>query len=59
LEEISNSSFAAVEPPAAKDTTSREKEDNRVETEEELGIFQLLYKFCGLLVSRKKTFVFH
>jgi hypothetical protein len=42
LEEISNSSFAAVELPAAKDTTSREKEDNRVETEEELGIFQLL-----------------
>ena len=42
LEEISNSSVAAVELPAAKDTVTREKEDNGVETEEELGIFQLL-----------------
>ena len=33
---------AAVELPAAKDTAAREKEDNRVEAEEELGIFQLL-----------------
>ncbi len=33
---------AAVELPAAKDTATREREDNIVETEEELGIFQLL-----------------
>jgi len=55
LEEISNSSFAAVELPAAKDTTSREKEDNRVETEEELGIFQLLDRLeevTSMLTSR-------
>ncbi len=38
----SNSSVAAVELPAAKDAATREKEDNGVETEEELGIFQLL-----------------
>jgi hypothetical protein len=42
LEEISNSPVAAVVLPAAKDTTAREKEDNGVEAEEELGIFQLL-----------------
>ncbi len=41
-EEISHSSVAAVELPAAKDAAAREKEDNGVETEEELGIFQLL-----------------
>jgi hypothetical protein len=40
--EISCSSVAAVELPAAKDTVTREREDNIVETEEELGIFQLL-----------------
>ena len=40
--EISCSSVAAVKLPAAKDTVTREKEDNIVETEEELGIFQLL-----------------
>ncbi len=39
---ISCSSVAAVVLPAAKDTTTRDKEDNGVETEEELGIFQLL-----------------
>ncbi len=33
---------AAVELPAAKDAAATEREDNRVETEEELGIFQLL-----------------
>ena len=42
MEEISHSSVAAVELPAAKDTAAREREDNIVETEEELGIFQLL-----------------
>jgi hypothetical protein len=42
MEEISNSLVAAVELPAAKDTATREREDNIVETEEELGIFQLL-----------------
>jgi hypothetical protein len=41
-EEISCSSVAAVVRPAAKDTAARDKEDNKVETEEELGIFQLL-----------------
>jgi hypothetical protein len=40
--EISCSSVAAVVLPAAKDTAARDKEDNGVETEEELGIFQLL-----------------
>jgi hypothetical protein len=39
LEEISLSSIVL---PAAKDTAEREKEDNGVETEKELGIFQLL-----------------
>ena len=39
MEEISLSS---IELPAAKDTAAREKEDNGVDTEEELGIFQLL-----------------
>ena len=42
IEEISHSSIAAVELPAAKDAAAREREDNIVETEEELGIFQLL-----------------
>jgi len=35
-------SLSSIELPAAKDTTAREKEENRVEAEEELGIFQLL-----------------
>ena len=39
MEEISLSS---IELPAAKNTATREREDNIVETEEELGIFQLL-----------------
>ncbi len=34
MEEISDSSVAVVELPAAKDTAAREKEDNIVETEE-------------------------
>jgi hypothetical protein len=42
MEEISDSSVAAVMIPVTKDTAAREKEDNGVETEEELGIFQLL-----------------
>ncbi len=42
MEEISHSSVAAVELPAAKDTVATRREDDRVETEEELGIFQLL-----------------
>ncbi len=32
----------AVVIPTTKDTAAREKEEKRVETEEELGIFQLL-----------------
>ena len=39
MEEISLSS---IELPAAKNTAAREKEDNGMETEEELGIFQVL-----------------
>ncbi len=42
MEEISNSSVAAVMIPVTKNTAARDKEDNRMETEEELGIFQLL-----------------
>ena len=42
MEEISDSSVAAVELPAAKDAATRVREDSKVETEEELGIFQLL-----------------
>ncbi len=42
MEEISHSLVTAVELPAAKDKVTREKEDKRVKTEEELGIFQLL-----------------
>jgi hypothetical protein len=42
LEEISDSSVAAVMIPVTKDTAAKDKEDNGVETEEELGIFQLL-----------------
>jgi hypothetical protein len=42
MEEISDSLAAAVELPTAKDTAARGKADNGLETEEELGIFQLL-----------------
>ena len=42
MEEISDSSVAAVMIPVTKNTAARDKEDNRMETEEELGIFQLL-----------------
>jgi hypothetical protein len=42
MEEIFHSSVAAFKPLAVKDTVTREREDNGVETEEELGIFQLL-----------------
>ncbi len=42
MEEISDSSVEAVMIPVTKDTAAREKEDDKVETEEELGIFQLL-----------------
>jgi hypothetical protein len=55
LEEISHSLVAAVVLPAAKDTTAREKEDNIVETEEELGIFQLLDRLeevTSMLITR-------
>jgi hypothetical protein len=53
--EISCSSVAAVVLPAAKDTAARDKEDNKVETEEELGIFQLidrLEEVTSMLTSR-------
>jgi hypothetical protein len=53
--DISHSSVAAVKFPAAKDTATREREDNIVETEEELGIFQLLDRLeevTSLLTSR-------
>jgi hypothetical protein len=55
LEEISNSPVAAVVLPAAKDAATREREDNIVETEEELGIFQLLDRLeevTSMLTSR-------
>ncbi len=42
MEEISHSSVAAVELLAGKDAAAREREDNGVETEKEMGIFQLL-----------------
>jgi hypothetical protein len=51
--EISCSSVAAVVLPAAR--AAREKEDNEVETEEELGIFQLLDRLeevTSMLTSR-------
>jgi hypothetical protein len=53
--EISDSSVAAVKLPAAKDTATREREDNIVETEKELGIFQLidrLEEVTSMLTSR-------
>jgi hypothetical protein len=52
---ISCSSVSAVVLPAAKDTAAREKKDNMVETEEELGIFQLLDRLeevTSMLTSR-------
>jgi hypothetical protein len=52
MEEISLSS---IELPAAKNTVIREKEDNGVEAEEELGIFQLLDRLeevTSMLTSR-------
>jgi hypothetical protein len=55
MEEISHSLVTAVELPAAKDTVTREKEDNGVEAEEELGIFQLLDRLeevTSMLTSR-------
>ena len=55
MEEISHSSVAAVELSAAKDAAAREREDNIVETEEELGIFQLLDRLeevTSMLTSR-------
>ena len=55
LEEISNSPVAAVVLPAAKDAETREREDNILETEEELGIFQLLDRLeevTSMLTSR-------
>jgi hypothetical protein len=48
-------SLSSIELPAAKDTTAREKEENRVEAEEELGIFQLLDRLeevTSMLTSR-------
>jgi hypothetical protein len=51
--EISCSSVAGVVLPAAR--AAREKEDNEVETEEELGIFQLLDRLeevTSVLTSR-------
>ncbi len=53
--EISCSSVAAVVLPGAKDSAARDKEDNIVETEEELGIFQLLDRLeevTSMLTSR-------
>ena len=55
MEEISDSSVAAVMIPVTKNTAAREKEDNRMETEEELGIFQLLDRLeevTSMLTSR-------
>jgi hypothetical protein len=55
LEELSCSLVTAVELPATKDTAAKEKEDNGVETEEELGIFQLLDRLeevTSMLTSR-------
>ncbi len=55
MEEISDSSVAAVMIPVIKDTAAREKEDNGVEAEEELGIFQLLDRLeevTSMLTSR-------
>jgi hypothetical protein len=52
MEEISLSS---IELPAAKNTAAREKEDNGMEAEKELGIFQLLDRLeevTSMLTSR-------
>ena len=55
FEENSQSLVTAVLLPVAKDTVVREKEDNGVEAEEELGIFQLLDRLeevTSMLTSR-------
>ncbi len=55
LEENSQSLVTAVLLPVAKDTVIREKEDSKVEAEEELGIFQLLDRLeevTSMLTSR-------
>ncbi len=55
LEENSQSLVTAILLPVAKDTVIREKEDNGVEAEEELGIFQLLDRLeevTSMLTSR-------
>jgi len=55
LEENSQSLVTAVLLPVTKDTVIREKEDNGVEAEEELGIFQLLDRLeevTSMLTSR-------
>ncbi len=52
---MEDSLAAAVVIPTTKDTAAREKEDNGVETEEELGIFQLLDRLeevTSMLTSR-------
>ncbi len=48
-------SLSSIELPAAKNTAAREKEDDGVEAEEELGIFQLLERLeevTSILTSR-------
>ncbi len=55
LEEISHSLVTAFVLPVTKDTVTREKEDNGVEAEERLGIFQLLDRLeevTSVLTSR-------
>ena len=55
LEENSQSLVTAVLLPVAKDTVIGEKEDNGMEAEEELGIFQLLDRLeevTSMLTSR-------
>ncbi len=52
---MEDSLAAAVVIPVTKDSATREKEDNGVETEEELGIFQLLDRLeevTSMLTSR-------
>ncbi len=58
MEEISHSLAAAVVIPVTKDSATREKEDNGVEAEEELGIFQLLDRLeevTSMLTSSDKN----
>ena len=59
MEEISDSSVAAVMIPVTKGTSAREKEDNGVETEEELGSWEkpFICTRCpnlGSVVSQQK-----